>query len=162
MKPSGRARRDYGAQRLTDAQHLELLPRLLRLAEAHRLHLKLDCSFAPMICAHAPAIELLRAFSIVGCDGGNSLGAILPDGALTGCSFKASEEREGPHIDQHWKTSPLLNHFRAFAADAPEPCSSCDYLRLCKGGCHVVSEHSGGGFEQPDPECPRVLAYRAG
>ena len=159
LKPAGRAKEVYLERRLTDAQHLELLPRVLELARRHRLHLKLDCSFAPMICAHDPPLEVLKAFSVVGCDGGNSLGAIMPDGAVSGCSFSPSQELDGERIDAVWNSSAVLNRFRDFQALAPEPCRSCAYRSVCKGGCHVVASFITGDFDVPDPECPRVIAH---
>jgi radical SAM protein with 4Fe4S-binding SPASM domain len=41
--------------------------------------------------------------------------------------------------------------------DAREPCASCDYHALCRGGCKVVSAHVTGDLAAPDPECPRVV-----
>lgn len=161
LKPVGRARETYALERLTDAQHLELLPKVLSLAQKHRLHLKLDCSFAPMICAHAPPREVLEAFSIVGCDGGNSLGAIMPDGSLAGCSFAPVLNQEGPAIDRHWSSSEALAPFRRYPQNPPEPCRSCTYRASCKGGCHAVASFLTGQFEVPDPECPRVLEWQA-
>lgn len=159
LKPVGRAQAAYASERLTDEQHLELLPKVLALARTHRLHLKLDCSFAPMICAHAPPREVLEAFSIVGCDGGNSLGAIMPDGSLAGCSFAPVLNDEGRAIDLHWASSQALAPFRRYPLNPPEPCRSCPYRSVCKGGCHAVASFLTGQFEVPDPECPRVLAW---
>ena len=33
-------------------------------------------------------------------------------------------------------------------------------LAVCRGGCKVVSAHTGRDRE-PDPECPRVVDYRS-
>src|SRR5262249_40170759 len=38
--------------------------------------------------------------------------------------------------------------------NGPEPCRSCEYLSLCRGGCRAVSASP----TAPDPECPLVLA----
>lgn len=160
LKPSGRAREIYAERRLTDEQHLRLLPEVLRLARQHRLHLKLDCSFAPMICAHAPPIEVLEAFNVLGCDAGNSLGAILPDGSVSGCSFVASSTRDGAQIDAVWASQPVLEAFRTSAARPAQPCDRCEYQSVCKGGCRAVSIFVSGRFDAPDPECPRVLAWK--
>ncbi|MHA1466258.1 MAG: SPASM domain-containing protein, partial [Candidatus Heimdallarchaeaceae archaeon] len=42
-----------------------------------------------------------------------------------------------------------------------EPCSSCRYVKICRGGCHVVSEFVTGEFSNPDPECPIVAEYNS-
>jgi radical SAM protein with 4Fe4S-binding SPASM domain len=42
----------------------------------------------------------------------------------------------------------------------PEPCGSCALAAVCKGGCKAVSRFV-DGVHGPDPECPRVRAYRA-
>lgn len=163
LKPVGRAPNTYDQQRLSDAQHLALLPRVLALGERHRLNLKLDCSFAPMICAHAPPEALLKAFAVTGCDAGGSLGAILPDGRLAGCSFlPGGAAGEGPQVDVHWAQAPALELTRRYPERAVEPCRSCRYLSICRGGCRAVAGarvEGPGAFEAPDPECPRVLAW---
>jgi radical SAM protein with 4Fe4S-binding SPASM domain len=49
-----------------------------------------------------------------------------------------------------WRSG--FSEFRDYAAHAPEPCASCEYLRLCNGGCRAVGT--------PDPGCPRVQEHR--
>lgn len=161
LKPTGRAREVYADRRMTDAQHLALLPKVLELARKYRIHLKLDCSFSPMICAHAPPLEVLEAFSVVGCDAGNSLGAILPDGSISGCSFVEASGRDGERLDALWTSHPVLDAFRQYPLDPPEPCRSCPYRRVCKGGCKAVSTFVTGQFAAPDPECPRVILWES-
>lgn len=174
LKPVGRAPATYSQQRLSDEQHLALFPRVLALAERHRLNLKLDCSFAPMICAHHPPPELLRAFAVMGCDAGGALGAIQPDGSLAGCSFlPGGPPGEGQSIDQRWAGAGQLELTRTYPAWAPEPCRSCPYLHLCRGGCRAVAaavstemteERTADpeASRRPDPECPRVLKWKRG
>ena len=105
---------------------------------------------------------MARFFGVVGCEGGNLLASVMPGGALTGCSFGGPEEAS---IFDEAATARAFeggfSAFRGYPARAPEPCRSCEYLPLCKGGCRVVSA-AHGDWWQPDPGCPRVQAYRAG
>jgi radical SAM protein with 4Fe4S-binding SPASM domain len=39
------------------------------------------------------------------------------------------------------------------------PCDVCDYLSLCRGGCHVVAKQVLGDMKKPDPGCPTVRRY---
>jgi MoaA/NifB/PqqE/SkfB family radical SAM enzyme len=39
------------------------------------------------------------------------------------------------------------------------PCNSCDYLELCKGGCHCITEVLTWDIFAPDPECPFVYNH---
>lgn len=162
LKPSGRARQIYAGQRMTDEQHLKLLPEVLRLARLHRLHLKLDCSFAPMICAHEPPPEVLEAFNVLGCDAGNSLGAVLPDGSVSGCSFVSSSSQDAHEMDVAWADNAVLKAFRHAMVSPQAPCDGCTYQPICKGGCRAVSQFVTGQFGAPDPECPRVRAWERG
>jgi radical SAM protein with 4Fe4S-binding SPASM domain len=59
----------------------------------------------------------------------------------------------------YWQQADAFPPFRSWR-EAQEPCRSCAYLSLCRGGCRVVSSHVAGSAAAPDPECPRVIAYR--
>jgi len=54
-----------------------------------------------------------------------------------------------------------LEAFRSYHAEPGDPCRTCALYSICRGGCQIVSRHSGGGAFGPDPECPRVRAHRA-
>ena len=74
------------------------------------------------------------------------------------CSFGGPDEGkigEGPTEAALWREG--FSAFRDYAKRAPEPCASCPYLSLCRGGCRVVSQAKGDWW-QPDPGCPRVQA----
>ena len=162
FKPAGRGRREYDAQRMTDEQTSRVLPTVLRLALRHRMRVRLDCSMVPFIAQHRPSPRLLRWLSIYGCAGGDHLVAAKADGALTACSF-APPPSEGAQVDalgEYWNTDGAFGAFREWAG-AEAPCSSCEYLSLCRGGCRVVSLHLTGRLSAPDPECPRVRAHAA-
>ena len=160
FKPSGRGVRVYEQLRCTDEQHRALLPTILDLARKNRLRVHLDCSYTPMVAHHRPPPKLVRWLAIYGCAGGDLLVAGKPNGALAACSFAAPIEARVDEIDGYWDRGDAFGPFRKWRAGA-EPCRSCDYHALCRGGCRVVTSHVSGDAALPDPECPRVVDWRA-
>ncbi len=160
FKPAGRGTATFAQEDLTDEQARALFPLVRRLTFRHRVRLKLDCSFAPMVFWHRPSVALARFFGVVGCQGGNVLASVMPDGSLTGCSFGGPTEAsifDAAGVDRAVESG--FQAFRGYAARAPDPCRSCEYLSLCNGGCRVVAAAKGDWW-QPDPGCPRVVAFR--
>jgi len=160
LKPAGRAKLDYFQRRLTPEQNLEFYPTIRSLSLEYRVAAKIDCSFVPMFCWHRPDRTLMEQFSVYGCEAGNVLVGVRSDGRFAGCSFLSGEESifELPGV---WNSSPHLGSLRSWTDRAPEPCRSCPYLEICKGGCRAVSKFVAGDLNAPDPECPFVLAHRA-
>jgi radical SAM protein with 4Fe4S-binding SPASM domain len=160
FKPSGRGARAYQQLRCTDAQHRALLPVVLAAARRHRMRVKVDCSYTPMLAHHAPDRALLAQLAVYGCTGGDFLVGAKPGGQLTACSFAAPPPgHPRPTVDQlasYWTAPGAFGAFRTWR-DASEPCASCTYHDLCRGGCKVVSAHVTGDASAPDPECPRVV-----
>lgn len=152
FKPVGR-----GAaldEQLTPAQCREIFPLARRLVFRHRIRVKLDCSFAPMVFWHRPSPAAAAFFGVQGCVAGDVLAAVQPEGAFTGCSFlsaSAADAREPGAMRSAWPAA--FPEVRGYPASAPEPCASCEYLALCRGGCRAVGS--------PDPGCPRVQEHRA-
>lgn len=168
LKPSGRGRRVYESLRCTDAQHRALLPTVLQLSMRHRMRVRLDCSYTPMVTHHKVDQRLMKWLSIYGCAGGDMLVASKADGRLTACSFaeppETASSEKAPRVDDlpaYWDRDDAFGPFRRWADAAEQPCRSCEYLALCRGGCRVVSVHTAGSLAAPDPECPRVVDYRA-
>ena len=161
FKPAGRGTGTFADEDLTPEQARGIYPLAKRLMLRHRIRIKLDCSFAPMVFWHRPSLAVARFFGVVGCEGGNLLASVMPDGAITGCSFGGPAE--GSIFDASQARRAFAEGFSAFRdyrARAPEPCRSCEYLPLCNGGCRVVAK-ARGDWWQPDPGCPRVQAHRA-
>jgi radical SAM protein with 4Fe4S-binding SPASM domain len=172
FKPSGRGARAYAELRCSDDQHRRFLPTILAAARRHRVRVKVDCSYTPMLAHHAPDRELLAELCVYGCTGGDFLVGVKPGGQLTACSFAgpppalASPTNVGRPIDAarptahqlraYWTAPDAFGAFRRWR-DAAEPCASCSYHELCRGGCKVVSAHVSGDASAPDPECPRVV-----
>ncbi|MCS6914331.1 MAG: radical SAM protein [Myxococcales bacterium] len=160
FKPSGRGARSetYAALRCTDEQNRALLPTVLSLARRHRMRVRLDCSFTPMVVWHQPPPELVRWLAIYGCVGGDLLIAGKPNGALAACSFAPPVEATIDETPRYWHRDGAFAAFRSWPS-ARAPCSGCTYLPLCRGGCRVVAAHVVGDATAPDPECPRVIAH---
>jgi radical SAM protein with 4Fe4S-binding SPASM domain len=160
FKPSGRGTRVYQSLRCTDDQHRALLPTVLKLARRYRRRVRLDCSYTPMVAHHRVAPRLMQWLAIYGCAGGDLLVGAKASGALTACSFAPPVDARVEALGDYWDRDDAFGAFRRWRA-AEAPCSSCDYLALCRGGCRVVSAHVDGDPARPDPECPRVIDWRA-
>ena len=158
-KASGRAREAFLAGRATPEQNLALVPMLTQLSEKHSVRARIDCSFVPMLCAHRPPRETLEAMGTYGCEPGNVLLGIRSNGVVSGCSFLEATGLKARDLRKEWTTSPALARLRAWPERAAEPCRSCDYLRLCKGGCHAVAAFVTGDPDAPDPDCPFVVEF---
>jgi radical SAM protein with 4Fe4S-binding SPASM domain len=144
----------------SDAQHRRFLPTILSLSRRHRIRVRVDCSFTPMIVHHRPDPQLLAGLAVYGCTAGDFLVGAKADGRVTGCSF-ATPPADRPQVDRlasYWQEPGAFAPVRSWRR-ADEPCRSCDYHTLCRGGCKVVSRHLAGDERLPDPQCPRVVDW---
>lgn len=158
LKPAGRGTALYLANRLTPQQSSSLLGRLLELRRAYPVTLKVDCSFAPFVAGSALADpEHLALFSVLGCEGGDYLVGIDATGNAHPCSFESEGAVPADRLAELWDDG-IFKEYRGYRAQAPEPCASCPYAAVCRGGCRVVARYLTGDPAQPDPECPRVMA----
>lgn len=152
-KPAGRARdASYLATRLSADQAEALYPLVEALTLRHRIAVRIDCALVPLLASRPLDPAVLARFGVFGCEAGRHLGALRVDGRAAPCSFgppsaPASDGR-APDSSESWRRPP-----------AAEPCRSCELRPVCRGGCRVVALHVDGGLG-PDPECPRVRAYR--
>jgi radical SAM protein with 4Fe4S-binding SPASM domain len=167
-KPAGRAASlDYLARRLTPAQGAGLGP-LLRdlsatLCAEGTFHVRIDCALVCFLSADAAIAAdpaRLERFGVFGCEAAGALAAFTVDGRVAPCSFARSTALPATDVLSH-AGDPELARWRAGIASPAEPCASCSLRPVCKGGCKVVSAHL-DGVHGPDPECPRVLAWRKG
>ena len=110
----------------------------------------------PLLYYHQPGLKRLRLTCGEGCRGGNEIIEVSPTGQVHACSFAAGSAGDARQLAETWHTAPHLQRFRQPAAAASEPCRSCSYLELCRGGCHAIAEELAGDFDAPDPECPFV------
>ncbi len=163
FKPAGRGAKTYEDLRCTDGQHRLFLPTILGLARKHRVRVRVDCSYTPMIAFHDPGADLLGKLAVYGCTGGDFLIGAKASGVMTACSFAAPPAGK-PTVDEigdYWTSAAAFGAFRDWRK-AEEPCNTCPYHSLCRGGCRVVSVHSTGSLAAPDPECPRVVDHAGG
>ena len=161
FKPSGRGAGAYAKLRCTDEQHRAFLPHILKLSRRHRVRVRVDCSYTPMIAWHDPGTEILQKLAVYGCVGGDFLIGARASGTMTACSF-APPPPGKPRVDgiaDYWESADAFGAFRAWR-EAEEPCRSCAYHSLCRGGCRAVSVHVTGSLAAPDPECPKVTSRR--
>ncbi len=161
LKPAGRgaSQKTYETLRCTDEQHRSLVDTVLALSRKNRLRTRLDCSLVPFVAHKQLDDKLLRFLSIYGCAGGDLLAAARADGKLSACSFAAPTSVKLTHFRPYFAENDAFPPFRQHR-QADEPCRSCRYLSLCRGGCRVVAVHQTGSMRAPDPECPRVIDWR--
>ena len=112
-----------------------------------------------MACYHKPKVKLLDFFGAQGCEGGNTFIEIKEDGTIRGCSFATAYGDNALELDDIWYESSYLTKYREVIRNIKEPCKSCKYLQICRGGCHIVSEFLTNDFNNPDPECPIVVKF---
>ena len=160
FKPSGRGFSLYNHHRPTYEQNQTIYPLFQKLADRSKVKTKIDCSFVPMLCYHRPPIEQMEANYVCGCEAGNFLLGARSDGRIAGCSFLPVLDITLSQLPENWHHEPHLDQYRKWASMKVEPCASCDYLRICKGGCHAVSYYLSGDIDAPDPDCPWVVEYR--
>ncbi|MCP4746236.1 MAG: radical SAM protein [Desulfobacteraceae bacterium] len=159
FKPAGRGKALYDQEKTTRQQNRNLVPMLIELSQKFSITAKIDCSFVPMLCYHQPDPQALEKLATYGCEAGNVLLGIGSNGLVSGCSFL-----ESPGLSVFDLAEPHMrkSHFytiHTWPQRAKEPCRSCSYLAICKGGCHGVALHCTGNFDNPDPDCPWVAGY---
>lgn len=162
-KPAGRAADlSYLATRLSSAQVRALGPKIEAIVREAKLGVRIDCALVPLLSEHFKDASALMRFGVLGCEAGRYLAAVRVDGALSPCSFAppARVLVRDAFMDhaRAFREDPTLEAYRAL--HEAEPCRTCPLLEVCRGGCRIVSSHLEGVLG-PDPECPRVGAWRA-
>lgn len=144
LKPVGRAAAHYDQRRLTPRQVMTVWPRIQAMIGSFpEVDFRVDCSMVPWLAAHGVDPKRMREFSILGCHGGDDLVSVDVSGAVHPCSFVPEA------VDVRWRDGVTA-----------EPCASCSWRSLCRGGCHAVARHVTGELFAADPECPLVLRAR--
>lgn len=161
-KPAGRAADlSYLAQRLSPAQITRLGPMVEALTITSNLHVRIDCALVPLLSGFFRDPSRLSRYGVFGCEAGRYLASVRVDGALAPCSFAPASSVRATDAWKDgatpWREDSLLSAYRA-PHDA-EPCRSCDFREVCRGGCRIVASHLEDALG-PDPECPRVAAFR--
>ncbi len=157
-KPSGRATQNYYKYALSMEMIKTFYPYLTGLRTKYNPELKIDCSFIPSMVYHKPNVEDLEKLGVSGCEGGNILLGAKSDGSFSACSFIENTENI-LDLQSIWDSSNHLNSFRTWTENCAEPCLSCKYLSICRGGCRASTLFLTGDFLRPDPECPIVFDF---
>jgi radical SAM protein with 4Fe4S-binding SPASM domain len=161
LKPVGQARSLYQRYRLSNRQVLALYPMALKLLSEYRVNVQFDTSLAFSIYIHKPSKSLMHFLSINGCCAGYDFTSVTASGFIKPCSFSNKIVGNIENFSILWKNSPILHAFRLITSYIKEPCKSCEYLNLCRGGCRVIAETLTDDFFAPDPECPRVINHES-
>ena len=151
FKPAGRGVDLFESLDLTPRQSAGLFSRVMALGRRYRMRVRMDCSFTPHVCAAGYSPGVLFKMGLAGCVGGSWLVGVNPQGRLGGCSFDTGSQSWSDLGDRE-----VMRHFLDWTRNAPEPCGSCRFLQVCRGGCHVVARQVSGSFFSPDPGCPIV------
>ena len=157
FKPTGRGKTVYQDYALDVDQAIELFPKLKKISKKYKVSIKLDCSFTPFICSHKPSKKVMEYFAIMGCDAGNWLIGVTPQGDVSPCSFIEGSFFESNSLENEWDKDKTFIDFRNWDKETKTKCSTCAYVSICKGGCHAVSHFLTGSFYEPDPECPLII-----
>ena len=159
FKPIGKANEQYSEMRLTYEQSIKLFPKLKKLSRKYKISTQIDCSMVPYVAFHKPNYRILDFYGAQGCEGGNTFIEIKEDGTMRSCSFSQSFGDNAALLQKNWLVSKYFKKYREVVKNLAEPCNSCKYVEICRGGCHVISEFLTGDFNKPDPECPIVVKY---
>jgi radical SAM protein with 4Fe4S-binding SPASM domain len=171
-KPAGRAATmDYLARRLSPEQAKSVGPTLRALSLEHpEFTIRIDCAMVPFLSADpeiAGAPDRLARLGVFGCEGAQALAAVKVDGSVSPCSFAASTGLVTTDLAKGLTGDDEVERWRSYPLAPPEPCASCSLRAVCKGGCKVVGAFldepgrgDGARALVPDPECPRVRAFR--
>jgi radical SAM protein with 4Fe4S-binding SPASM domain len=168
-KPAGRAATlDYLARRLGSDQARSLGPTLRALtrqfcdAQPDAFHIRIDCALVPFLSVDpdfAGDPSRLARLGVFGCEAAGALAAVKADGRVAPCSFAPSTDLACEDLARPG-TDEALVAWRAWSEAPPQPCGSCSLRSICKGGCKIVASFV-DGVHGPDPECPRVVDWRA-
>lgn len=164
FKPAGRGRDTWDRLAPSPDDLATLWPRLVAIEQRTGLVMRVDCALVPFVAARAPSPDLAARLGVTGCNGGESLWTRTADGRWAPCSF-AHELVDGHATGDprdRWQDEPVATAWRARASAPPEPCNTCTWQAVCRGGCRIVARHLTGDALAPDPQCPRVRAWADG
>lgn len=148
FKPAGRGvGLIYADARLSHEQVAEVPSLLERLVKRSGLRVRIDCSLVPFLSTRFDAAAL-EAAGVLGCEAGRWLASVDLDGRRGPCSFYRGDA-----------PADVAARWASHVGRLPPPCDACPAATVCRGGCRVVAAHDGDDAA-PDPECPRVVAWR--
>ncbi len=159
FKPTGRGEQAWH-QLAPSPDHLDALwsrsePLLTQLTP---MQLRWDCALIPFLTESGASAELAWMLGVRGCPGADSLAARDHTGRWSACSFSRASAKTSS-MATFWSSDPEAVSWRDRAAQPPEPCASCAWQSVCRGGCRIVAAHLAGDALAPDPQCPRVRRW---
>jgi radical SAM protein with 4Fe4S-binding SPASM domain len=155
-KPAGRGALAYRERALTEQQLPQLAALIQAMSRLSGLSVRVDCALVPLLASGIPAAcEDLERLGVFGCEAGRHLVGVDATGAWKPCSCWGQADPGEPD----WIHGAAFSSIRQWHQRLAEPCRSCNWARVCRGGCQVVSLHVHGHLA-PDPECPRVSRHR--
>lgn len=156
LKPSGRALEIYNEFKLTHQQNKKFFKFIMKMAKKYKPNIQVDCSFVPNLCYGKPSKKTMRMLGVEGCEGGNVLLGMRPDGWINACSHYREYFPDIFELKKLWHEHKHFKQFRERNV-SEEACKKCTYVDLCHGGCPLFSEYLKGDFNVPDPECPILI-----
>ena len=154
--PQGRGKINRSLLELSPEQFKELNEKILELTIGHRnpnLRVGRPIDFRSLLDQ-----SVMKPF----CDAGISKCSISPNGKVIPCpGFKQSNQFIAGNIKKCsltkiWNESPVFKKLRKFSyTQVREPCRSCKYLHVCRGGCiaQKALEYKSDIYSAPDPSC---------
>lgn len=159
-KPAGRAASLTYLERRLDREQRGKIPELLAtLVREAGVSVRIDCAMVPWLSMSSVDPVAMERFGVFGCEAGRHLVAGTVDGEVAPCSFLPGVGLSLSDLAEGFSDPQGLAAIRAHVTRAPEPCASCSFQRVCRGGCRAVAAWYGDPI-QPDPECPRVESWR--
>ena len=111
---------------------------------------------------HKPLSDL--STMLAGCGAGKTKVYFYTDGSISLCPlldrYTVFEPQDS--FSFWWQSSQELKAFRQFPLKRLDECAECDWLEVCKGGCHGLSLETHGSIYRADPRCPRVKSILGG
>lgn len=160
-KPAGRAASPIYRERRLESEQRDRIPELLAsLVQSSGLSVRIDCAMIPWLSMSSIDPAAMEQLGVFGCEAGRHLAAGTVHGEIAPCSFLDGVGLPVNELAEGYSSHRQLELLRDYPKRAPEPCASCSFLRVCRGGCHAVAAWYGDSI-QPDPECPRVERWRA-
>ena len=96
------------------------------------------------------------AKQLAGCEAGKKKVYFRTDGSISLCPLLDRYKVYSPKQDfaSWWSSSKELLEFREFQIAKLNECSVCDWLEICKGGCHGTALYKYQSIFRADPRCP--------
>lgn len=106
----------------------------------------------------------LNGCDYAGCKAGKRELIITPDGFVASCPLVSTERRfqtmnvRNHSLEEIWQNDQWICTLRQIDENTIQGrCKKCQFVSVCKGGCHILALFEKGDLNQPDPRCPHVF-----